>query len=105
DAELQRISRIDDAILLHLRDGIGQQRISHFRIPLLDQLISRPAVTIDVVIPADRRGIDEALHEIGTFLYQIASSLDQGRVTVETMMGQQEHRWFEVTLTFDRKRF
>ena len=55
------------------------------------------------MIPTDRRSIDEALDEIRFLLHQIAARLDQCRVCVEAMIGQQEHHRLEAALALDRK--
>ena len=77
---VERIAGIDDAVFLHRGDRIGEQIVGHFRVLLLDQRIGRAVVAIDVIVPADDRGIDEALHQIGLFLDQIAARFDQRRI-------------------------
>src|SRR6185437_9414457 len=77
DTELDRVAGIDDAEFLHPGDGKLQQRVGHFRILFLDQLVSGPAVAVNIMVPADGRGIDETLHQIRLLLHQFAPSLDQ----------------------------
>jgi len=44
-------------------------------------------VAVNVVIPADRGGIDEALHQIRLLLDHVAARLDQGGIGVEAVIA------------------
>ena len=65
---VKAIARIDDAEFLHLGDRIGDQVVGHLRIVLLDHRVGRLVVAVEVIVPADDRGIDEALHQVGLLL-------------------------------------
>ena len=92
---LQGVAGIDDAVFLHLGDGIGQQLVGHFRIELLDHGIAGGVVAVEVVVPADDGGIDEALHQVRLLLDQVAAGLDQGRIGVEAVIGEQDDAGLE----------
>ena len=83
-------------------DRIGQEIVGHFRILALDHRVSGLVVAIDVVVPADDGGIDEALHHVGLALDEVAPRLDQGGIAVEAVIGEQEHLGLEPRLLFDR---
>src|SRR5512145_925583 len=59
DAERERITRIDDAIFLHLGDREGDLRVVHFGVVALDEVVGSLVVTVKIVVPADQRGVDE----------------------------------------------
>ena len=101
---LQRVAGIDDAELLHLGDRIVDQLLAHFRIVLPDQLVRGLVVAVEIIVPADRRGIDEALHQAGLLLHHLAARLDQGRVGVEAVIGEQEDLRLELAFLLDRER-
>ena len=96
------VAGIDDAVFLHLGEGIGQELVGHLRVLLLDQRVGRLVVAVEIVGPADDRGVDEALHQVGPFLHEIAPRFDQGRVAVEALVGDQEHLGLEMGLLLDR---
>src|SRR5262245_61999991 len=48
DAILQCVAGIDDAVVLHLGDGIGEQIVGHFRIELLDHGVGGGVVAIEI---------------------------------------------------------
>src|SRR4029077_15996429 len=75
DAERERIARIDDAVLLHLGDRIGDEVVGHLRVLALEDRVGRLVVAVDVVVPADDRGIDEALHQLRLLFHEIAEGV------------------------------
>src|SRR5579863_9697882 len=68
DPELERIAGIDDSMLFHRLDRKRDLIVVDVRIVLLDERVRPGIVAVEIVIPADRGGVDEALHEIGSLL-------------------------------------
>ena len=56
------------------------------------------------MVPADHRGIDEALHQVGLLVDQFAAGLDQGRIGVEAIIRQQDDARLEAGAFFDCER-
>ncbi len=54
--------------------------------------------------PADGRGVDEALHDVGMLLYHLAAGFDQGRIGRVAVIGEQEDVGLEMALPFDVER-
>src|SRR5262249_28777384 len=55
-----------------------------------------------VMVPADNRGIDETLDKVWLVLDEVATRFDQGRVAVESVVGEQEDLGLGSDLFFDR---
>ena len=89
-------------MFLHLGDGIGKQFIGHFRIEFLDCRIGRGVVAIEIIVPADDGGIDEALHQIGLLVDDLVPRLDQGRIGVKAVVGDQDHARLDPGRLLDR---
>ena len=70
---------------------------------LPDQRVRGFVVAVEIIVPADRRGIDEALHQVGLLLHHLAARLDQGRVAVEAVIGDQEDLRLELSFLLDRE--
>src|SRR5262249_18935203 len=62
----------------------------------------RRILPVEEVIPAQNRGLDEAADEIRLLLDEIAARLDQGRIGVEAVIGQQEDLRLEAAMLLDR---
>lgn len=103
DTELRRVAGIDNAVLLHRRDRIGEQRVGHLRIIPLDARVRRSVVAVEIIHPADDARIDEALHQRRVLLHKIAPCLDQRRIAVEPLVRQQEQLRLELRLLLDRE--
>src|SRR5262249_52579881 len=58
-----------------------------------------------IIVPADDRGIDKALHQVRFFLDQIAARLDQRRISGETLISEQKDLRLEYALLLNRERF
>ena len=95
------VAGIDDAVFLHLGDRIGQKIVGHLRVLFLDQRIGRRVVAVEVIVPADDRGIDEALHQVGLFVDQVAARLDQRRIGGKALVGEQEDLRLELRFLLD----
>src|SRR5208337_5480549 len=91
DAKRQGIARIDNAIFLHLGNGVCKLLIADIGIVAFDEIIGRAIVAIDIIIPADDRGIDESLNKVWIFIDQISRGLDRGRIGIVTIIGDQKH--------------
>ncbi len=102
DAERLGIAGINDAVFLQLGDGIGEQRVGHFRIFALDPRIGRLAVPVEIVHPPDDRCVDEALHEIGPLLHEIPPGLYERRVGAEALVGDEKDLGRETGHLLDR---
>ena len=48
-------------------------------------------LAVEIVVPADDRGIDEALRDVGLAIDELAPRLDQGGIALEAVVGEQEH--------------
>src|SRR5271166_6353985 len=68
---------------------------------LFDPLVGPGIVAVEVVIPANRGGVDEALDEIRVLLDQLAPRLDQGRIGRVAVVGEQEDVRPELALLLD----
>src|SRR5579883_2151656 len=90
DAVLQRIAAVDDAVLLDARDRIGQERVGHLGIVLLDERVARRGIAVQIAVPAFDAGIDEALHQIGLLLDHLLRGLDDRAVARIAGIGNQE---------------
>jgi hypothetical protein len=87
DAEVRCIARIGDAIFLHRRDRIGELILRNIGIDPADEFIRLGIVAVEIMIPADDRGIDETLHDIGVRHDEIASRLDRRRIGLIAVIG------------------
>src|SRR5262249_50682790 len=58
---------------------------------------------VEIVHPADDGGIDEALHQVRLLHDQIAARLDQRRIAVEAIVGEEKHLRLEAGSLFDGK--
>src|SRR5208337_130172 len=61
-------------------------------------------VAVEIVIPADRRSVDEALHETRILLDLVATRYDQARIGGIPIVRKQEDIGLEVALPLDRVR-
>src|SRR5690349_22229460 len=57
------------------------------------------------MVPSDCGGIDKALHRIGCYLHELAPSLDQRRIGIKAILGEQKYLRLESALLLDGKRF
>ena len=85
------VAAVDDAVFLDLGDAVGEQRIGHLGIVLLDQRVARRRIAIEIAVPALDAGIDEALHQIGLVVHQLVRGLDQRAVARIAGIGDQQH--------------
>jgi hypothetical protein len=71
-----------------IEEAIWSSVISRFSSLII--ALAMEFVAIEIVIPADRGGVDEAL-QIGILLDDVAASLDQGRMSRVAVVGKQEN--------------
>ena len=64
DPERKRVAGIDDAVFFQFLDRKRDLIVFDVRIVLLDERICFGIVAVEIVVPADRRRVDEALHQI-----------------------------------------
>ena len=78
--------------------------VRHFRIFSLDRLIGLGVVAVEIMVPADGRGVDEPLDDVGMLLHEFAAGFDQGRIGRVAVIGEQEDVGLEAALFFDLER-
>ena len=93
DAELERIARLHDALLVHHLERIGDLVVGHVGIVFLDRGIRRVArrAALHVFGPAFQRRVDEALHHVLLLLGHLARDVDGRVVVVEARVRDQVH--------------
>src|SRR5262249_18873353 len=91
DAKRQCVAGIDDTVFLQRGNAIGQQFVGHLRVLLFDQRVGGAVIAIQVIVPADDRCIDEALHQIRFFVDQFAPRLYQRRIGGKSLVGEQKN--------------
>jgi len=91
EALVYGVASIGEASPLDFRDLRLKLLFSHLRIVFADQGIGLLAVAVEVVVPSNDRGIDEALHQVRVVLDEFTARLDDVRVGSPAVVGQHEY--------------
>ena len=66
----------------------------------MDRISLEPIIAFDFC--EIREVIDKTLHEVRPLRHQIAARLDQHRIAVKTLVGEEEDLWPKMSLLLDR---
>jgi glucokinase len=82
---------IDDAVFLHLADAERDDVVGLVGVVLLDELVRRLVVAVQVVVPALDRGLDERLHHCRLGVDEFLRHHHHRRIARIAVVGEQIH--------------